>query len=251
MIRVFIILLLSIFLTLSCSSLKESRKPSSLVSSSKSCPSSIKSLIKKQRQLPEYLEDEVELIWYPKTGYVATSHTDIKIGETVYNAFLGIKLKRDFESTYNWAKSGKGKGFFRFKLAVTPAELHELKRFVKDPIHRRKLQTCIMGACRVLRENSDIDIPFPFSQVPTLNAIYLTVLQKLGNKRVLKVEYVGEIAWRKLIFSEASSELLMTSAASAGSIGLIIWVLSDEDKVEQIIVPITNEYGMAPTSLAQ
>jgi hypothetical protein len=186
----------------------------------------------------EKIGDEVELIWWPRAFTRVVTHTDIRIGEPLYSAFLGMTKVGDFQRKYDRAIAGKGKVFFRFKLDVNHDQFLKLKEIVDDPttFKRRKIQSCVGGACKMLREEGIINIPFPFSQVPTLNALYLIFLKRLGHKKILKVEYVGPSLMDVFTKYEPALEI----AGVAGTIGLIVWSINGHGEVEQTVVPVSS-----------
>ena len=196
-------------------------------------------LTKKPNQIPTYLEDKVDLIWYPKAAkrFAFVTHYKMRIEETVYDTFMGIEEKAKFKAAYRLAQSGRGKGIFLFRVAVTAEELDHLKYFVADPSKSKRLQSCVGGVCHIMRNNTKIKIPFPFSQIPTLNVIYLALMQKMGYQRILKVEYVGKNMWRDLLTIEVFDELLVSAVSAV----IIVWVATQTKKILPVIIPITEE----------
>lgn len=228
------IILLSATLLTSCASLK-SEKLARLPSSSTehfSCYEVVKKII----HYSDSYNGEVELIWWPRAFTRVITHSDLRVGSQIYSAFLGLSKVGDFHKKYERAITGKGKTFFRFKLAVSENEYFKLKEIVENPenLKKRKFQTCVGGACKMLGQNTDIKIPFPFSQVPTLNALYLIFLKKMGHKKILKVEYVGPNVLETFTKYEPAVELLGITSA----IGLAFWTINQYGEVEQTIVPI-------------
>ena len=234
--KLFIYFIICSFLITSCA-FKRDVEQRSLASSS-SCNQLIKNFVKEPEKLPDYFNGEVEIIWWPRAITKVITHTDIRIGSPIYSAFLGLSKTGDFHKKYARAISGEGKPFFRFKLAVSKEEFLRLKSIVDDADNykKRRLQTCIGGACKMLRENTEINIPFPFSQVPTLNALYLMLLKRLGHKKILKVEYVGPNAWQTFLKYEPVVEL----GLSATAVGLIVWSVNKYGEAEQTVIPISE-----------
>ena len=205
------------------------------------CSETLTKLLEGTNDLPSYLRDEVDLIWYPKEDHVFYSHTEIKIQDTVYDSYMWLEEKSKYEGIHRKANSGKGKAFFRFKLAVTPEELENIKRFVEYSNDDTPFQTCIGGVCNIVTKNTKIKIPFPFSQIPTLNALYLTVMQKLGYQRIYKIEYVGKRAWKDLLSSEVFTELSILPLVSGATVAFIVWVLKPSEGIVPMIVPVSGD----------
>ncbi|MEW6057839.1 MAG: hypothetical protein AB1540_14620 [Bdellovibrionota bacterium] len=198
-------------------------------------------------QATEYINDSVELIWYPRAGYVLLSHYELGIDGKLYSALMGLEKKTTIEVATRAAKSG-GKGFFRFKLRVTADELDRLKNYVDSNLNKPRFQMCVGGVCKVITKNTRAVIPFPFSKVPTLNAIYLTVAHKLGYSRIVGIEYVGKSAIRNLITTEIPYELWFTYQW-AKPVGLaIVWAYNERNELIRLIVPIESNSSEEPES---
>jgi hypothetical protein len=211
---------------------------SSQVIAGNRCAENAKIFIASAKTLPDYLQKHVELIWYPKSGTIFTSHTDIQIDDTIYSAFLGVKERNTFKKAHASAtRDNTTRGFYRFRLAVSNDEYDNIKNFVADDLGKIRIQTCVSGACRILRNNSSINIPFPFSHVPTLNALYLTMLKKMGYKKIVQVDYFGPNALQNLL----SRSVLIELSGVGAVIGLSVWAINEYGVLEHLIVPITNE----------
>jgi len=230
--------IISLFLLSSCASFQgggeSSRQPSS-GSDNFSCYDTVKKIFR----YSESYNGEVELIWWPRAFTRVVTHSDLRVGSEIYSAFLGLSKVGDFQKKYERAITGKGKTFFRFKLAVSQGEYLKLKEIVENPanLKKRKFQSCIGGACKMLGQNTEIKIPFPFSQVPTLNALYLIFLGKLGHKKILKVEYVGPNVLDTFTKYEPALELL----GIGGAFGLAFWTINQYGEVEHTIIPIEEK----------
>lgn len=201
---------------------------------------------KPKREVMDYSDsggEEVEVLWWPKAVTRVFGHTDIVVGKEIFSPFMGLTRVGDLDKKYSRAISNRGKAFFRFKLNLTPDEHARIREFVDNPqnFKDRKIQSCVGGACRILRENTDLNIPFPFSQVPSLNAIYLMILKKLGHKKIVSVEYVHSGLWRTFTSYEPVVEILGVGAATAGTAGLIVWSLNEDDEFEETIIPLTGD----------
>ncbi len=218
---------------LSCSTVS-TRFPAS--ETGKSCFHVMNDLLKWQNNYGGH----VEILWWPKAFTKVVSHSDIMVDNQIYSPFFGLTKVGDLEKKYNRAKEGVGKVFFRYRLNLSPIEYSRIKEIVNDPSNftEKKLQTCVGGACKMLRQNTDLSIPFPFSQVPSLNALYLYTLKKLGHKKIVSVEYVGPNLWQSLLTYEPIVEVAALGGAIGGTIGLIVWSLNGEDELEATVVPI-------------
>jgi len=96
---------------------------------------------------------------------------------------------------------------------------------------------CIGGACKAIKSSTGIIIPFPFSQVPTLAALYLTVMHKLGYTRITKIDYMGKSAIKNLLATEIPGELTQFGIFSHM---LIVTAINAAGQVSQFFVPVVQ-----------
>ena len=76
----------------------------------------------------EQLTKNVDLIYYPKAGYVAISHVELNVDGKVWDGTAGYHLKNDYEVVERKAMTG-GKAFYRFKLRATDQEVEQLQNY--------------------------------------------------------------------------------------------------------------------------
>jgi hypothetical protein len=222
-------------------------------SASKGCNQVTKELLKDSAPLTslEFFHPEVELLWYPRTNFVIFTHTEIKIGNNIYDPLLGVHNIKDFDKAVRSAYRNSWNSFFRFKLSVTPRELANLEEFIRLTKGQRRLQTCVGGSCKMLKQFLGLRIPPPFSQIPTLAALYLTIAHKLGYKKILKVEFVGNHHWRTLLGIGPLSELSYAAQLAATGAILIVWAVDYLGDINTFIVPITKNKKDNETKLDQ
>ena len=102
------------------------------------------------------------------------------------------------------------------------------------------MQSCVAGVCHIIKKNTTIKIPFPFSHVPVLNAAYLSLIKRLGYSRIVEVYHVVSLNWKSFVSSEAAVELWVTYQLSLGVAGLIVLAVDEfNEKIIPIIIPIS------------
>lgn len=228
---IFVHLILSVFLLIS-SGRADEKKTNCIIRA-------IAKLKKKTKT--EFITDQVEIIWYPKSELVVLSHTELKVGDVVYDAFIHLKERGSINESMEAAMRGN-KGFLRFKLAVTKEELQRLEDYINahNGINRG-FDSCVAGVCKVIKKNTGIIIPFPFDRVPSLNALYLTLMKTLGYKRILKVEYVGKNKLKNLLTLETPAELYTSYTAIKIAGFLIVYAIDAVDKVIRLVIPVEED----------
>ncbi len=189
------------------------------------------------------LSKEVAILWYPKTYDKAITHTELLVGRTLYNPMGGHVVSRTLSKAEQSARNGT-KGFFKFQLKVTDAEFAKLEKFMAENVNQDAFQTCVSGACSAITQNTGIIIPLPFTQIPTLNAIYFSVLNKLGYKRILKIEYIGKDAISNLISTNVVGELVIAGVAGAAATTIagvfVVTALNYSGEQVNFIIPLSK-----------
>ncbi len=185
----------------------------------------------------EGLTEIVKLVWYPKSQYVMLSHVELAVDGQMWDATSGFSKRGTLKSRKRATKSG-GYGYFSFSLRVTSEEMAKLQMYLEENLDKRKAQMCISGACRALRKNTGIYIPFPFSKVPTFSAMYLSLGRLIGNKRIERIDYVGKNRLKSLLSLAVANEI--TSFYSAGylSYWFIVWFRDEYGDLVNQVIPI-------------
>lgn len=189
------------------------------------------------------IEKEIEIIWYPNSKYFPVTHTEIVVDGTLWSGFFGYQMEGDSVDRERAAKTG-GKGFLSFHLKVTDSELHRIQEYLKENSGKFKFQSCVSAACKAVTKNSGIVIPFPFSQVPTLAAAYLGVLQKLGYKRVTKIEWIGQRKLSKFLSVQPFFESLMLYGYGRLIVGFLISGFDHAHGFIQTLIPVLSSMGL-------
>ncbi len=156
------------------------------------------------------LTEEVAVIWYPKAGYAVISHAELEVSGDVWGGLVLYHKNTTSEAIEKTARKGN-KGFFRFRVAVTPEELENLKTFLTEHDGKFTYNMCIGGVCRALRSSTGLYIPPLIRHIPTLSAIYLAGVRVVRPSRVPAIEYVGKNGpVRNLITLEVPYELFIS-----------------------------------------
>lgn len=181
------------------------------------------------------LAETVEFIWYPKSDYIAISHVELSIDGEMRDSTLGFIKKGTIESRERAAKRKSGKGFFSFSIRVNPGEKAQIYEYLES---KPKPQMCVSGACKLLNKNTGFFIPFPFSKIPTLAAIYLSLGRLFGHKRIERIDYVGKNKLLNLISPAVFTESVVSLHLGSMSFGLVVWIKDETGELVQKIIPI-------------
>lgn len=187
------------------------------------------------------IDDKVAIYWYPKAGYVAISHSELQVGDEIWSGVMVNRLKQETPAIAKQKAMKSNKGYFKFDVSVTPEELKRLQDDLRARNGKSTGQMCIGSACKALTKNTGLVVPFPFTQIPTLNAIYLTAMHKLGYARIPNISYVGKLGpVRNLLTTEVAYELYITqdwgrtgitlAIAAGGAVYHFIIDVSSENK---------------------
>ncbi len=139
----------------------------------------------------ELMGDDIEIVWYPKP-YLG-GHTSLGENENFWN-LRGNKLKTTMTNVRTKiAKEAPTRAFYRFKLRVSQEEADLVRQLISKRIGTPagQLETCTAAVCSIVSEATGFTVPFPFNQVPHLNALYLFLLKKGGYSRIASIEYVN------------------------------------------------------------
>lgn len=196
------------------------------------------------------IEKEVQIIWYPNSDYFYISHVNIIVDKIVWDSNERNNVKSNEEATERSAR-GNGKGYLSFHLKVSPNEFQNISTYLRtsnDKLHGRN---CSRGACYIVTKNSGIVIPFPFSQVPTLMASYLTLTKKMGYSRVTKIEWVGKKNLKQFLTIQPFAELVYTFIGGSVVGGLTFLGYDLAQNLIKTVVPVVlSSFGFSQNDLA-
>jgi hypothetical protein len=163
---------------------------------------------------------EVSLLWYPKTKAYGFTHVKLAVDDEVWSCDGGYQIFATLAKSEEKAKtSGKGRGFFRYNLAVSPSEAMALKEYLYSKQNKgAPYQTCIGGASNALSKNTSVRIMKFF---PTIVAASLSLGRKTGlwAKKVKQVEYIGNGSALNNLASLKVGVDIASSIAVCGVIG--------------------------------
>jgi hypothetical protein len=134
--------------------------------------------------------NEISILWYPRSDLFSLGHTELAVGMNRYDLTAFISRPRSLEAARRNIELG-GKGYVSFTLKISAAEYENLVSYLNTNLNKPMYRMCTGGVCQVLREKTNIDIPYPFSLSPSLNAAYLGLAKLMGSKRVTAYEFVG------------------------------------------------------------
>lgn len=189
------------------------------------------------------IDKEVEIIWYPNSQYFPVTHTELVVDGTLWNGFFGYQMEGVSVDRERAAKIG-GRGFLSFHLKVTDSELHRIQDYLKQNSGKFKLQSCVSALCKAVTKNSGIVIPFPFSKVPTLAVSYLGLVQKLGYKRVTKIEWVGQRKLSRFLSVQPFFESWMAYASGRLIVGFLISGFDHAHRFIETLIPVLSSMGL-------
>ncbi len=158
---------------------------------------------------------QVELIWWTKPRDPLKTHVELSIEGTLYNSAGNFSRSGTLASAERLAEQRPSRSFIGFSLKVSPEELQRLKAFYEKNEEKSlsPFQSCISGTCHAINSSTGLKIPWPFSAVPTLAALYLTSTHYLGFQRITKIRVVNP-SRKPLLFSQ---NLAGEMAAIAGA----------------------------------
>lgn len=159
-------------------------------------------------KITEYLPDAASVLYYP-----AGFHTEMALGDKVYNPADDYKYRGSLSDAIERTKSG-GKGFVRFGFALTTEEKARLTAFMSSHEGRPCYDTCVGATSQMFRTTTVLPIPFPFNLHPTANALYFSALYATGLSRVTRVEIHGPLspAFEDLSVGGSAALVLATEA---------------------------------------
>ncbi len=197
------------------------------------------------------LTDRVQILWYPISDYPMISHASLVVGDRVWDANKGFHRGGTITDHENHAMAGY-QGYFSFYLKLTADERVALETYLIERDGKSMWQTCVSGACRALRANTGICIPVPFSQVPTLSALYLSLRKMLGDRRIAAIEYTGNSPLYNLVLSSAIVFESVVGLLFCGGVSyaMTLWINEAGELVSKLI-PIVLSGGNEDLSTFQ
>ncbi len=178
------------------------------------------------------------LMWYPRypDGHTSCTHTKIIVDGQVWGSLHSYTKFREQKVHETLARRSLKDSYIQFNLKASPEEIERMKYLLQNNDRRGTgAGTCIAGACGALRESGIQDIPFPFSQLPSLAALYLGIKSRFPKSQVFSIEFHG----KSLATSLFSADILvdgMVVGAVTGVSSLPIWypiLLKDHQEREK------------------
>lgn len=176
------------------------------------------------------LTETIQYVWYPKSEFTIISHVDLAVNGKMWDGTAGFKIKGTEKERERAARMSE-RGYFSFSLRVTPEEKAQMQSYLQENLGKIQFQMCASGACKAIEANTGITIPFPFSHIPTLSAIYLSLGRLIGYKRIERIDYVGKNGLRNLL----SPAVIVEGGIG---FGLIVWFTSKTGELIQQVIPI-------------
>lgn len=169
--------------------------------------------------LTTFSSNSVSVLWYPNE-----SHTELAIGNKIYQSFSGYYYKRTLEESVRVAENG-GSGFYRFTLDVNDEELAKLKAYIHANEDRHSEKICVRGASDAVTLATGMPVPFPFGISPLWNGAFLSAAYYSGLTRVTGMDRYGQrpllgIGAAVEATVSAASALALSGAGLAGYLGV-------------------------------
>ncbi len=189
---------------------------------------------------------KLAVVWLPYTGFVYTT-SNIAIDETVWNTSRRYFIRDQFPAFKNLLAQRR-LGYFSFEIRASQAQIDELKGFLEQRL--RHDETCAGGTCLALSQMNILNIPFPFSRSPILQALYLSVLRMVPGSRVVSISFHGSRPFHSIFHSpdfyrEVRYPLvdgaLIAGAGVGGTLIARVVIRNAQGEEEEIIVPIVAE----------
>jgi hypothetical protein len=150
--------------------------------------------------------------WYSAAGYSNYGSMPARERMGRYkSSWIPEKIWSPKEWMISFAKKYRAKPFRRYVFNATEAQKKALKEFLEAKDGTKAYQSCVGGACRALKA-AGINIPFPFSQSPSLNRIYLEYFNWYHGL-VKRVDLVGPVKKRHYLLGAAGELGLALSPA--------------------------------------
>lgn len=189
---------------------------------------------------------EVELIWWTKPRDPLKTHVELSIEGTLYNSAGTFARTGTLASAERLAEIRPTRAFVGFSLKVSPEELQRLKHFYEkhEGQSLSDFQSCISGACHAIHSSTGFKVPWPFSAVPSLAAIYLTSTHYLGFQRITEIRVVNP-SKKPLFFSQnlLGESLIVAGGAYLASKPVMILQVSLQavwGEIEEYLVQIED-----------
>ncbi len=206
------------------------------------------SLAGKEAPPPESIvPGEVELIWWTKPKDPLKTHVEISIEGTLYNSSGQYARSGTLHSAERLAEMRPSRAFIGFSLKVSPEELKRLKDFYET--HEEQslsaFQSCISGTCHAINSSTGFKIPWPFSAVPSLAAIYLTSTHYLGFQRITEIRVVNPSRKPILLSQNLAGEMAAVAGgaylASHSVVILQVFLQAAWGEVREYLVEVEEE----------
>ncbi len=200
---------------------------------------------------------EVELVWWTKPKDPLKTHVELSIEGTLYNSSGQYSRSGTLYSAERLAEIRPSRAFIGFSLKVSPEELRRLKDFYET--HEEKslsaFQSCISGTCHAIHSSTGFKIPWPFSAVPSLAALYLTSTHYLGFQRITEIRVVNPSRKPVLLSQNLAGEMAAVAGgaylASHSVVILQVFLQTAWGQIEEYLVQVEErlrEPQLSPSS---
>lgn len=187
---------------------------------------------------------QVELIWWTKPRDPLKTHVELSIEGTLYNSAGNFTRSGTLASAERLAEQRPSRSFIGFRLKVSPEEFQRLKSFYEthEAESLSPFQSCISGTCHAINSSTGFKIPWPFSAVPSLAAIYLTSTHYLGFQRITEIRVVNP-SRKPLLFSQnLAGEMAVVAGgtyfANQGAVILQVFLQAAWGEIEEYLVEV-------------
>lgn len=187
---------------------------------------------------------QVELVWWTKPRDPLKTHVELSIEGTLYNSAGNFTRSGTLASAERLAEQRPSRSFIGFRLKVSPEEFQRLKAFYEthEAESLSPFQSCISGTCHAINSSTGFKIPWPFSAVPSLAAIYLTSTHYLGFQRITEIRVVNP-SRKPLLFSQnLAGEMAVVAGgtyfANQGAVILQVFLQAAWGEIEEYLVEV-------------
>jgi hypothetical protein len=190
---------------------------------------------------------QVELIWWTKPKDPLKTHVELSIEGTLYNSSGQYARSGTLHSAERLAEMRPSRAFIGFSLKVSPEEFRRLKAFYEthEAESLSAFQSCISGTCHAINSTTGFKIPWPFSAVPSLAAIYLTSTHYLGFQRITEIRVVNPSRKPMLLSQNLAGEMAAISGAaylaSKPILILQVYLQAGWGEIEEYLVQVEED----------